>query len=71
MKLAIKKGNLKKEDINFLICGDLLNQIITSSFAARTLAIPYLGIFGACSSSMEGLALAAHISRQWVQQNTL
>lgn len=60
-EIAIKKGNLKKEDINFLICGDLMNQIITSSFAARTLAIPYLGIFGACSSSMEGLALAAQL----------
>lgn len=60
-EIAIKKGNLKKEDINFLICGDLMNQIITSSFAARTLSIPYLGIFGACSSSMEGLALAAQL----------
>lgn len=57
--IAIKKANLKKEDINLFISGDLMNQIITSSFAARTLAIPYLGIFGACSSSMEGLALAS------------
>ena len=38
-----------------------MNQIISSSFAARTLCIPYLGIFGACSSSMEGLALAAQL----------
>lgn len=58
---AIGKARIKKEDVNFLISGDLMNQIITSSFAARTLAIPYLGIFGACSSSMEGLALAAFI----------
>ncbi|MCT8977656.1 stage V sporulation protein AD [Clostridium sp. CX1] len=60
-EIAIKKGKVKKEDINFMISGDLMNQIITSSFAARTLAIPYLGIFGACSSSMEGLALAAQL----------
>lgn len=58
---AIEKSNLQKEDINFFFSGDLMNQIITSSFAARTLAIPYLGIFGACSSSMEGLALAAQL----------
>lgn len=58
---AINKAKIKREDVNFFISGDLLNQIITSSFAARTLAIPYLGIFGACSSSMEGLALAAFI----------
>lgn len=58
---AIEKANLKKEDINFLFSGDLMNQIISSSFAARTLGIPYLGVFGACSSSMEGLALAAQL----------
>jgi stage V sporulation protein AD len=58
-EIAIQKANMKKEDINFFISGDLLNQIITSSFTARTLAIPYLGIFGACSSAMEGLALAS------------
>ncbi|MFL0269467.1 stage V sporulation protein AD [Candidatus Clostridium radicumherbarum] len=56
---AVEKGKIKKEDVDFFISGDLMNQIITSSFAARTLAIPFLGIFGACSSSMEGLALAS------------
>lgn len=56
---AIQKAGLQKEDIQFYLAGDLLNQIITSSFSARTLAIPYLGLFGACSTSMEGLALAA------------
>lgn len=58
---AIQKANLKKEDINFLFSGDLMNQIISSSFAARTLGIPYLGVFGACSSAMEGLALSAQL----------
>lgn len=58
---AIEKSGLKKEDIQFLLSGDLMNQIISSSFAARTLAIPFLGIFGACSSAMEGLALASLI----------
>ena len=38
-----------------------MDQIISSSFTARTLGIPYLGIFGACSSSMEGLSLAAQL----------
>ncbi|WP_027624280.1 stage V sporulation protein AD [Clostridium lundense] len=56
---AINKGKIKKEDIQFFLSGDLVNQITPSSFAARTLGIPYLGIFGACSSSMEALALAS------------
>jgi stage V sporulation protein AD len=58
---SIEKANLKKEDIQFLISGDLMNQIISSSFAARTLGVPFLGIFGACSSSMESLALASQL----------
>lgn len=58
---AIQKSNVKKEDINFFISGDLMNQIISSSFAARTLGIPFLGIFGACSSSMESLSIAAQL----------
>lgn len=56
---AIKKAGLKKEDIQFFLSGDLINQIIPSSFTARTLAVPYLGIYGACSSSMEGLSIAS------------
>lgn len=58
---AIEKSHLQKEDINFFLSGDLMNQIISSSFTARTLGIPYLGIFGACSSSMESLSLAAQL----------
>lgn len=60
-EIAIKKADLQKEDIQLFLCGDLMNQIITSSFTARTLGVPYLGLFGACSSSMESLALAALI----------
>ncbi|GAA5344151.1 stage V sporulation protein AD [Planifilum fimeticola] len=57
--LAIQKAGMQKEDIQFYLAGDLLNQIITSSFSARTLSVPYFGLFGACSTSMEGLALAS------------
>lgn len=58
-EIAIHKANMKKEDIQYFISGDLMNQIISSSFTARTLGAPYLGIFGACSSAMEGLALGS------------
>ena len=51
---ALEKAGVSKYDVGMLICGDLINQIISSSFAARTMGIPYLGIYGACSSSMEG-----------------
>jgi len=59
IQIAMEKGNIQKEDVQFLIAGDLINQITPSSFAARTAQIPYFGLFGACSTSMEGLALAS------------
>ncbi|ATW25215.1 stage V sporulation protein AD [Candidatus Formimonas warabiya] len=58
---TIHKAALKKEDIQFFLAGDLMNQIISSSFVARTLAVPFLGVYGACSSAMEGLSLASLI----------
>jgi stage V sporulation protein AD len=60
-KRATEKANLRKEDIQFILAGDLINQITPTSFACRTLEAPYIGLFGACSTSMEGLALGAHI----------
>ena len=68
---AIKKAGLKKEDVQFFMSGDLINQIISSSFTARTLGIPYLGLYGACSSSMEGLALASLLIDSKFAQNAL
>jgi stage V sporulation protein AD len=60
-EIAIRKAQIKKEDVEFFISGDLMNQIISSSFAARTIGSPFFGIFGACSSSIEGLILASLI----------
>ncbi|WP_017728121.1 stage V sporulation protein AD [Halalkalibacterium ligniniphilum] len=58
---TIEKAALDKEDVQFVFAGDLLNQITSTSFACRTLGIPYFGLFGACSTSMEGLALSAFV----------
>ncbi|TGE37406.1 stage V sporulation protein AD [Desulfosporosinus fructosivorans] len=68
---AIKKANLKKEDVQFLFAGDLMNQTVPSSFAARTLGAPFLGLYGACSTSMEGLALASLLVDSKFAKNAL
>ncbi|WP_442603648.1 stage V sporulation protein AD [Paenibacillus sp. KN14-4R] len=70
-QIAVQKVNLKNSDMQFYIGGDLLNQIISASFSARTLAIPYIGIFGACSTSMEGLALGSMIVASGGAQHVL
>lgn len=56
---SIKKANLKETDINYLLAGDLLNQLTSSSFAARDMNIPFLGLYGACSTMTESLSVAA------------
>lgn len=56
---ALKKINTPPGNIEFLIAGDLLNQIITAEFSALKLGIPFLGIYGACSNSVEGLILGS------------
>lgn len=68
---AIKKANMKKEDVQFLLSGDLINQIVPSSFSARTLSIPFLGLYGACSTSMEGLSIASLLIDSGFAKNAL
>lgn len=68
---TLEKANMKKEQIEFLFAGDLINQITPSSFAARTVQIPYFGLFGACSTSMEGLALASFVVNYQGAKNVL
>jgi stage V sporulation protein AD len=58
---SIKKAKLKETDINYLLAGDLLNQLFSSSFAARDLNIPFLGLYGACSTMAESLSMGAMI----------
>ena len=56
---ALKRAGLHTPDLDLLLAGDLLNQCIGSSFAARQASVPYLGLYGACSTMGESLALAA------------
>jgi stage V sporulation protein AD len=55
----INNNKLTDKDINLLVAGDLQNQIAASSYSARDFDIPFLGIYNACSTSAEGLIIAA------------
>lgn len=59
ISLAVEKGALTDADIDVLLSGDLLNQIISASFAARDFQFPYLGLYSACSTMSEGMLIAA------------
>ncbi|MFD1039049.1 stage V sporulation protein AD [Virgibacillus byunsanensis] len=60
-QFAIKNSTIQKEQVEFFISGDLINQITPTSFAAKTMGLPYFGLFSACATSMESLALSAFI----------
>jgi len=61
VKLALTNAKLLESNIDYLFSGDLLNQIISSSFAARKLGMPFFGLYGACSTMSESLSLGAMI----------
>lgn len=56
---ALNRAGLSPDRLDYLLAGDLLNQCIGSAFAARSFAVPFLGLYGACSTMGESLALAA------------
>ena len=57
---SLKKSDIDLLDIDLIISGDLNNQIVIGSYALKDLEIPYLGIFSACASSVEGMIIAAN-----------
>ncbi len=59
ISLAIEKGGYEEKDIDVLLSGDLLNQIISASFAARDYNFPFLGVYSACSTMSESILLAS------------
>lgn len=59
IETVIRKSNIAVSDIDYLLAGDLLNQCISSSFGIRDFEIPFLGIFGACSTFVEGMMIGS------------
>ena len=56
---ALEKATLPPEELDYIFAGDLLNQCIGTSFGLRDFGIPFYGLYGACSTMGESLALAS------------
>lgn len=56
---AIQKGGIRKKDLRYLFAGDLLGQLIATSFGTADLEIPLFGLYGACSTMGEAISLGA------------
>ena len=59
LTLALEKSGFKEKDIGAMFAGDLLNQCIGSSYGLLDFDIPYFGLYGACSTAVEGLMLSS------------
>jgi len=59
VEVALAKAGKVETETDYLIGGDLLNQIISASYSARELGIPFFGIYGACSTMAESIMLGA------------
>ena len=57
--LALEKGDIHRRDIRYLFAGDLLGQLIATSFGTVDLEIPLFGLYGACSTIGEALSLGS------------
>ncbi len=56
---AVEKGSVEVKDINYIFAGDLLNQCISSSFGLLDFGVPFMGVYGACSTMAETIGLSA------------
>lgn len=57
--IAMKKSDLTEDHIDLMMAGDLINQCTSSAYGLLEFNIPYLGLYGACSTAVEGLILAS------------
>lgn len=58
-KLALEKAGQMPQRVRYIFAGDLLGQLIATSFGVQELEIPLFGLYGACSTCGETLSLAA------------
>lgn len=59
MKYALEKAKISEKNLDLVFAGDLLNQCIGSNYSMRDSGLQFVGLYGACSTMVEGLMLSA------------
>lgn len=70
-KRAIEKSCIRQCDINYILAGDLLNQCAGANYAMRSFDVPFLGLYGACSTMVESMMLGAMLVSGGIANLTL
>lgn len=68
---ALEKGRVSREEVNFMLAGDLINQCTSTSYGIRDLDIPILCVYGACSTMAESLLLASLLTDSGIGGNVV
>ncbi len=68
---ALGNAKIDLQELDYFIAGDLLNQTVSSNLVAKKMQIPYLGLFGACSTMTESLLLSAIIIESGLGNNVM
>ena len=55
----MEKAGVAEQDVDFILAGDLLNQCVGTHYAVRDFDIPFLGLYGACSTMAESMMIAS------------
>lgn len=71
IKSSIQNANLQEKQIDTIIAGDLLNQIVASTFAVRNFKTGYLGVYNACASFTEAMILGSILIDGRYQNNVI
>ena len=58
LNTALAKSSVHPKDVGALFAGDLLNQCVGSAYGLHGFDIPYIGLYGACSTCAESLLLS-------------
>ena len=70
LELALAKAKLPPHELGFVFAGDLLNQCTGTTFGLREMGLPFVGLYGACSTMAESLGLAALFAEGGFAQHT-
>jgi stage V sporulation protein AD len=57
--MAVKRAGIARGDLRYLLAGDLLGQLIATSFGMKEFGVPLFGLYGACSTMGEAASLGA------------
>lgn len=70
-KALMEKAKLDNLDIDYFLSGDLINQMTPTNFAARELALSFIGMFSACATSISSVVIAGLLTELGASKNAI